>query len=127
MIIENTGIEDLVVDVKPLNKITGEHAFILGSSWDYERVTYDYKVGSNEKNITYYIRVQGYATSGDVDRGDAVIKLLPPLLGKHYYPTGIEYGEDENFPESLVERAKTLLTNLSADLKTVAIKDEKEN
>jgi hypothetical protein len=121
MIIENTGIDDLVIDLKPLNRITGQHAFILGSAWDYERVTYDYKIGSNEKNITYYIRVQGYAKSGDVDRKDAVIQLLPPLLGKHYYPHGVEYGEEENFPESLVERAQTLLTNLATELKGFAL------
>lgn len=120
MRIENTGIEDLVIDLKPLDRVTGQHAFIRAGQWDYERVTYDYKVGSNEKNITYYIRVQGYAESGDVDRRNAVIKLLPPLLGKHYYPHGIEYGEEENFPESLKERAKSLLTNLADDLKQYA-------
>lgn len=120
MRMENTGIDGLILDLKPLDKITGQHAFIRGSSWDYERVTYDYKIGSNEKNVTYYIRVQGYALSGDVDRRDAVIKLLTPLLGKHYYPHGVEYGEDENFPESLVERAQTLLTDLANDLKPLA-------
>lgn len=120
MRIENTGIDDLVVDVRPLNKITGQHAFILGESWDYERVTYDYRIDSNEKNITYYIRVQGYAISGDVDSRNAVVKLLTPLLGKHYYPHGVEYGEEENFPESMVERAQTLLTGLANELKGIA-------
>ncbi|MCM3742254.1 YugN-like family protein [Oceanobacillus luteolus] len=124
MRIENTGIDDLVIDLKPLDKITGQHAFIRAGQWDYERVTYDYKIGSNEKNITYYIRVQGYATSGNVDSKDAVIKLLTPLLGKHYYPHGIEYGEEENFPESLVERAQTLLTNLANELKPLAIEQD---
>lgn len=120
MRIENTGIDDLVVDVRPLNKITGQHAFILGESWDYERVTYDYRIDSNEKNITYYIRVQGYALSGDVDSRNAVVKLLTPLLGKHYYPHGVEYGEEENFPDSMVERAQTLLTGLANELKAIA-------
>ncbi|MHA6251407.1 YugN family protein [Oceanobacillus sp. CAU 1775] len=120
MRIENTGIDDLVIDVAPLNKITGQHAFILGESWDYERVTYDYRIDTNEKNITYYIRVQGYALRGDVDSRNAVVKLLTPLLGKHYYPHGVEYGEEENFPESLVERAQTLLTGLANDLKPIA-------
>ncbi|RDW18444.1 hypothetical protein CWR48_12810 [Oceanobacillus arenosus] len=116
MRLENTGIEDIVVDLKPLDHIIGKHAFIRAGQWDYERVTYDYKIGSKEKNITYYIRIQGYALEGDVDRRNAVIKLLPPLLGKHYYPHGIEYGEEENFPESLVERAQTLTTKVAEDL-----------
>lgn len=114
---ENLGIEDTVVDIKPLDLLMGNHAFIRAGQWDYERVTYDYKIGSNEKNITYYIRIQGYAIEGDVDRKDAVIKLLPPLLGKHYYPHGVEYGEDENIPENIIERATKILEKVSADLK----------
>ncbi|WP_156290450.1 YugN family protein [Oceanobacillus salinisoli] len=116
MKIENTGIEDAVLDLKPLDHLTGKHAFIRAGQWDYERVTYDYKIGSKEKNITYYIRIQGYAIEGDVDSGDAVIKLLTPLLGKHYYPHGVEYGEGEEFPESMVERAKTLLSKVAEEL-----------
>ena len=109
MKLENTGIDDTVIDIKPLNKIMGEHAFIKGESWDYERVTYDYRIGSQEKGVSYYIRIQGHAIEGDIDRGTAVVKLLTPLLGKHYYPHGVEYGEDEEFPENLVERAKGLI------------------
>lgn len=109
MKLENTGIDDTVIDISPLSKIMGEHAFIKGESWDYERVTYDYKIGSQEKGVAYYIRIQGYAIEGDVDRGTAVVKLLTPLLGKHYYPHGVEYGEDEEFPANLIERAKGLV------------------
>ncbi|WP_085992498.1 YugN family protein [Oceanobacillus senegalensis] len=116
MRIENTGIDDTIVDLKPLDHLTGKHAFIRAGQWDYERVTYDYKVASNEKNITYYIRIQGHALEGDVDSGNAVIKLLTPLLGKHYYPHGVEYGEEEQFPKDLVERAKTLLTKVADEL-----------
>src|SRR5699024_6614395 len=106
MKLENLEIEDLVLDLKPLDHIMGKHAFIRAGQWDYERVTYDYKIGSKEKNITYYIRIQGYAIEGDVDKGNAVIKLITPLLGKHYYPHGVEYGEEENFPKDLVERCR---------------------
>lgn len=112
MRLENTGIEDVIIDLKPLDHLTGKHAFIRAGQWDYDRVTYDYKIGSKEKNITYYIRIQGYAVEGDVDHGDAVIKLMTPLLGKHYYPHGVEYGEGENFPKNLVERANNLVTKV---------------
>jgi hypothetical protein len=122
MKLENLGIEDTVVNLKQLDHLMGLHAFIRAGQWDYERVTYDYKIGSNEKNITYYIRVQGYALEGDVDRGDAVIKLLTPLLGKHYYPHGIEYGEEENFPENLVERTNKILQKVSEELKALTEK-----
>ncbi|MFD1360224.1 YugN family protein [Lentibacillus salinarum] len=116
MKLEGTGIEEATVDVKPLDRLMGNHAFIRGGQWDYERVTYDYKIGSKEKNITYYIRIQGYAIEGDVDRGNAVIQLKTPLLGKHYYPHGVEYGEDENFPENLVDRASNLVSKVKEDI-----------
>lgn len=118
--LENTGIEDMQIDLKPLSKVLGLHAFISGESWDYERITYDYKIGSNEKNITYYIRIQAYALEGDIDRRDAVVKILPPLLGKHHYPAGIEYGEDVGFSKNLIDRATGLVKNAAKDLEKYA-------
>jgi hypothetical protein len=120
MKLENTGIDDLTIDLKPLDHVTAKHAFIRAGQWDYERVTYDYRIGSKEKNVTYYVRIQGYAVEGDVDSKDAVIKLMTPLLGKHYYPHGIEYGEEENFPESLVERANTLVSKVASELQSLS-------
>src|SRR5690625_3346233 len=116
MKLENTGIDDTVIDVRPLNQIMGVHAFIKGEHWDYERITYDYKIGSQEKGVSYYIRIQGYAVEGDIDRGDAVVKLLTPLLGKHYYPHGIEYGDDEDFPKNLVDRAYQLIAKAKENI-----------
>jgi len=116
MKLENTGIDNKVIDLVPLDHIMGKHAFIRGENWDYERVTYDYKINSQEKNVTYYIRIQGEAIEGDVDKKDAVIKLKTPLLGKHYYPHGIEYGEDENFPKNLIERANKLVISANEEL-----------
>lgn len=118
MKLENTGIDNKVMDINPLDSIMGKHAFIRGENWDYERVTYDYKIQSQEKNVTYYIRIQGEAVEGDVDKKTAVIKLKTPLLGKHYYPHGIEYGEEENFPKNIVERANQLVINANKDLET---------
>jgi len=116
MKIENAAVEGAIVDLRPLDHLMGKHGFIRAGQWDYERVTYDYKIGSSEKNITYYIRIQGYAIEGDVDRRDAIIKLMTPLLGKHYYPHGIEYGSEENFPDALVERAKTLVGKIQEEI-----------
>ncbi len=119
MRLENTGIDDMQIDIKPLSHVLGLHAFISGESWDYERITYDYKIGSNEKNVSYYIRIQAVAIEGDIDRGDAVVKILTPLLGKHYYPHGIEYGE-ENFTSNLIERATGLVKNAKKELEKYA-------
>ena len=43
--IEVPGIQDAVIDLKPLDHLMGKHAFIRAGQWDYERVTYDYKIG----------------------------------------------------------------------------------
>ncbi|WP_411790477.1 YugN family protein [Halobacillus rhizosphaerae] len=112
MRLKNTGIEGLVIDLKPLTQFMESNGFILGGSWDYERVTYDYKLNAPEKNITYYIRIQGYAIEGDVDSGHASIQLMEPLLGRHYYPHGVEYGEEEGFSDSLIEKAKNKVSKV---------------
>src|SRR5699024_11893254 len=116
MKLENTGIDNKVVDIVTLNHIMGKHAFILGESWDYDRATYDYKINSSEKNVTYYVRIQAEAIEGDVDTKTAVMKLKTPLLGKHYYPHGIEYGEEENFPKNLVERETNIVVGANDEL-----------
>ena len=116
MKIQDTRIEDAIIDLKPLDHLMKSNGFIRAGQWDYERVTYDYKVGTPEKNITYYVRIQGYAIEGDVDRGDAVIKLLTPLVGKHYYPHGVEYGDQENIPQNIIDRAKELFANIKKDI-----------
>ncbi|KGX84067.1 YugN family protein [Pontibacillus marinus] len=109
MKIEGKGIEGAVVDLHKLDYLMDKAGFVRGGQWDYERVTYDYKLDAAEKNITYYLRVQGYAVEGDVDKGNAAVKLMTPLLGKHYYPHGVEYGDGEDFPTSLVDRSNSLL------------------
>src|SRR5690625_805666 len=116
MKLENTGIDNKVIDLVPLDHIMGQHAFIRGENWEYERVTYDYKVNSQEKNVTYYIRIQGEAIEGDVDKKDAIIKLKTPVLRKHYYTHGIEYGEEENFPKNLIEPAHNLVANVKEEI-----------
>src|SRR5690625_8046108 len=86
----------------------GLNGFIRGETWDYERITYDYRIGSPEKGVNYYIRIQGYATEGDIVRGNAVVQLLTPIIVKHYYPYGVAYDED-NFSKSLNELATVIL------------------
>lgn len=116
MKIEGKGIEGAIVDLKPLDHLMAEVGLVRAGQWDYERVTYDFKMETPTKNITYYLRVQGYAIEGDVDRGNAVIKLLTPLIGKHYYPHGVEYGDGEDFPENILEKANGLLDRVKENI-----------
>ncbi|WP_391120739.1 YugN family protein [Psychrobacillus sp. L3] len=113
---ENTGIENTVIDLNVLDDVMKQHGLIRAGQWDYERVTYDKKF-ENKEGI-FYLRVFGFTKDGDVGAHDAIITLLKPALGKHYYPHGIEYGENEVFPNHLVKSCEKTLTALQADLKS---------
>lgn len=111
---ENTGLEKLQIDLNQLSHVMEEHGMVLGGQWDYERVTYDRKF--NLKEGVYYLRVFGVAVKGDVGADDALIELMTPALGKYYYPHGVEYGDDEYFPESLVKSCERILSDIKAEL-----------
>ena len=111
---ENTGLEGMQIDLNQLTHIMEQHGMVLAGQWDYERVTYDRKFELKEG--IYYLRIFGFAAKGDVGAEDALIELMPPLLGKHYYPHGVEYGDDEYFPESLVQTCEKLLTDIKGEI-----------
>lgn len=111
---ENTGLEKYQVNLNRLDEVMSENGLVRAEQWDYERVSYDKKY--ELKDGTYYLRVFGYATEGDVGAHRATIQLMTPVLGKHYYPHGVEYGENENFPSSLQKRCETVLAAVKADL-----------
>lgn len=115
---ENTGIESFKVDLDRLDDLMPEFGLIRAEQWDYERVSYDRKFELSEG--VYYLRVLGYAVEGDVGAHKATIQLMTPLLGKHYYPHGVEYGEDENYPTSLVSQCNQILANLKVEIEKLA-------
>ncbi|THE14351.1 hypothetical protein E1I69_03495 [Bacillus timonensis] len=116
---EKTGIENITIELPRLTDIMRSQGFILAGQWDYERITYDRKF--EIKGDIYYLRVQGYAVEGIIEENakDAVIKLLTPFVGKYYYPHGVEYGEDENFPASLVDQCNRILAKVKEDIDAV--------
>ncbi|RFU63397.1 YugN family protein [Peribacillus glennii] len=111
---ESFGLENVTADLNRLDQLMPEHGLVRAEQWDYERVSYDRKFELKEG--TFYLRVLGHAVEGDVGAHKAVIKLLTPLLGKHYYPHGIEYGEGESFPASLVQQCEKILSDIKAEL-----------
>src|SRR5699024_12232834 len=90
---------------------------LLGGSWDYERMTFDFKYEVPEG--IYYLRMPGYTLEGDVGANNAILQLMDPYMGKHYYPTGIEYGADEHFPDRIVDHAVEKIRNVVKDLKAL--------
>lgn len=115
MYLENTTIENIVADQFILDELMLQHDLVRGGQWDYERLTYDKKYTLKEG--TFYLRIFGYALDGDIDKRNATVQLKKPVIGKHYYPFGVEYGEDENFPESLVNDCKATLKKVATALK----------
>lgn len=111
---ENSGLSNLEVKFSTLQYVAESLGFVHAGQWDYERITFDYKIPSQEVNVTYYLRVQGYAVEGEVPKANAKIKLLTPILGKHYYPHGVEY--DEDFPKNVVNKCETKLQQLKEKL-----------
>ncbi|CAM3694244.1 YugN family protein [Mesobacillus zeae] len=116
---EKTGLENLKAELNRLDETMLDHGLVREGQWDYDRVTYDRKFELKEG--TFYLRVQGYATEGEVDSQHAIIQLIDPLLGKHYYPHGVEYGEGENFPKSLVSQCEKLLSSIKAEVEKYAL------
>ncbi len=114
MYIEDTNIENIVADLAVISEVMAKHDLVLAGQWDYERVTYDKKYVIKEG--TYYLRVFGYTVDGDVGTKHADIILKKPVIGKHYYPHGVEYGEDEVFPESLVNDCIATLKAVNEEL-----------
>lgn len=114
MYFENTNIENISTDLLLLDEVMLQHDMIRGGQWDYERVTYDKKYTLKEG--TFYLRIFGYALEGDVDTRNAIIQLKKPVIGKYYYPFGVEYGEDENFPKSLLKECESTLKTLASAL-----------
>ncbi|WP_066066414.1 YugN family protein [Neobacillus soli] len=116
---ENTEIEKLKADLNRLDEVMLDHGLVREGQWDYERVTYDRKFELKEG--VFYLRIFGFATEGDVGANNATIQLMTPALGKHYYPHGVEYGEDEHFPTSLVNSCKKILDQVKAEVSKFAL------
>lgn len=120
MYFENTGLENMVVDLNLLDDIMNKHGMVRAGAWDYERATYDKKYVIREG--TYYLRVFTYTKDGDVGAHDAMMTLMKPVVGKHYYPHGVEYGEDEVFPKHLLKSCEQTLAAIKAELNAFEIR-----
>ncbi|WP_338781761.1 YugN family protein [Metabacillus sp. FJAT-52054] len=116
---EGTGLDQQTAELSRLDFLMEQHGLVRAGQWDYERVTYDKKM--EQLGEIYYFRIQGYITEGEVGGRHAVVKLLTPLLGKHYYPHGVEYGEGEDFPEPIVQSCENTIKRLKKDLEAITL------
>ncbi|WP_096199224.1 YugN family protein [Bacillus sp. FJAT-45350] len=112
---ENIGINSEEVKFSTLKHAAESVGLVHAGQWDYERVSFDYKYEDQVENAIYYLRVQGVAVEGEIPKSDAVVKLLDPILGKHYYPHGVEY-DGEDFPKAIVDKSKKKLEQFKEKL-----------
>jgi hypothetical protein len=112
MYLENTRIENITVDQEFLTDILKKYGLECHGAWDYDRMAFDRKFTLREG--TFYLRIFCPAISGDVGAHDATLKILKPVIGKHYYPHGVEY--DDEFPSHLVKQCEDLLERVAVDL-----------
>ncbi len=115
---EQTGIEGMIIDLKRLEEVMDSYYLTRDEHWDYQRITFDRKFVV--ENVTYYLRLRGTCHTGDIGGSRAEIKLLIPLLGRHYYPHGIAYGDEEIFPKLLIDKCHEILKQLSSSLQQIA-------
>lgn len=119
MYVENIGLKGLVADLRVMEEIMNKSNLEIDGQWDYERVTFDKKYIVKEG--TYYLRIFGELVDGDIDARKATVRLKQPVLGKHYYPHGVEYGEEEDFPASLVKDCELTLKTVYDELKQYSL------
>lgn len=113
MVFENTQLESFEVDQEVLTKVLEKFGLECHGGWDYDRMTFDRKFDIREGR--YYLRLFCTAISGDVGANTAVLSLHKPVLGKYYYPHGVEY-TDEVFPTHLVEDCEKVLNSVYNEL-----------
>jgi hypothetical protein len=111
---EEINLAGKVLDFEMLEHLMSEVGFVRAGQWDYERITYDYKFENMDTGEIFYLRVPCYAVEGEIETSHAMIKLMEPYLGKHYYPHGVEY--DEDFPNKIVTSCKNLLNKLKEEI-----------
>lgn len=114
---EETGLEGLTLEFQALEEIMEGAGF--HSVYDYERVTFDYKIVNQVREEVYYFRVQAYAVEGEIPSPHSKVKLMAPILGKHYYPHGVEY--DEDFPKNIIDKCNKKVELVRDQLKEEAV------
>ncbi|PSL50820.1 YugN-like protein [Salsuginibacillus halophilus] len=119
MKITGFDVQEKEINFAQLSRIMSDLSFIHEGQWDYERVTFDVKMLDATDEATYFLRQQAVAISGEIPKDNAVVKLLTPVLGRHYYPHGVEY--DEEFPEKIVAKCESKLKQLEGELNELGV------
>ncbi|GGH25764.1 YugN family protein [Paenibacillus segetis] len=107
MIVENTGLEGLKVELAYLDESSEKIGFIRWQ-WEYYRATYDYKITFD--NQEYFLRMNTRAVEGKLERPDTVLDIEAVYMGRATFPHGLEY--ESEIPPHVMKTAQLKLAEL---------------
>lgn len=110
-----TGLDEHEVKFSIAHHAAESLGFVHADQWDYERAMFDYKMVHHEG--TFYLRVPVYSVKGDIPAATTMVQIMPPILGKHYYPHGVEY-EGETFPQAIIDKCEKKLSLLAKTIES---------
>lgn len=105
-----TGLEENQLKFSIVHYAAESIGFVHADQWDYERAMFDYKMVHHEG--TFYLRVPVYSVKGDIPTPSTIVEIMSPIVGKHYYPHGVEY-EGETFPQAIIDKCESKLSLLA--------------
>ncbi|CAM3960866.1 YugN family protein [Alkalicoccus chagannorensis] len=114
---EQSALNETLINFADLDEIMQSEGF--DCQWDYERITYDYKIVDEVRKETYYFRVPAHVHEGEIPKDSAKVRMMNPYVGKHYYPHGVEY--DEVFPDRIVDKCMKKIESIREKIKEDAI------
>jgi len=111
MVIKETGIGNKEVFLADLDHLMSDLGFVRWA-WDYNHATYDFKI--QDKENTYFLRVEANVVQGKLEDPHTLLKLEEPYMGKHLFPHGLDY--DASIPDNVMQTAKRKLQLLADKL-----------
>ncbi|MGJ9381289.1 hypothetical protein CR203_02255 [Salipaludibacillus neizhouensis] len=113
----DTGLDGLTVEYQVIEEAMEAAGF--HNQYDYERITFDYKIIDQVHDDVYYFRIPAHVTQGEIPLPHSLVEIMVPYVGKHYYPHGVEY--DEKFPKKVVDKCNKKIEVVLAKLKAEAL------
>lgn len=109
MILENTGLNGLKIDLATLDESAEKVGFIRWQ-WEYTRATYDLKLVDASSNSEYFLRFSTRAVEGRLENPDAILAIEAVYIGRATFPHGLEY--ESPVPQPILNTANQRLNDL---------------
>lgn len=109
MLIENTGLNGIQIDLATLDESAEKVGFIRWQ-WEYTRATYDLELTDAGTNSDYFLRFSTRAVEGRLENPDAILAIEAVYIGRATFPHGLEY--ESPVPQPILNTATLRLNEL---------------